>query len=241
MKLLIDGDILVYRAGFAVQSGAVGEGDDIEYPPTSHALQAVKMMLNNIHQKCRYDQSWIFLSSNDKSNYRYEVAVTKPYKGNRTAGRPVYFDAIREYLVDKHGAVIVYGQEADDALGIASNTTDTVLVTIDKDLDMIPGWHFNFVKDLKYYVNRTEAYRNFCVQMLVGDSVDNIVGVKGIGPVKAAKAIAEAKRDKARMLQIVYDLYDDEDLFLEMGKLLWIRRNEDEIWEPNLQNLRKHK
>ena len=258
--LLVDGDILVYRAGFAVQS----KDND---PPVSHALQAVKMMLRNLHNKnavgaedLEQYQTWIYLTSTDHSNYRYDIAKTKPYKGNRTKRKPIHYDAIRDYLVENHQAQIVFGMEADDSLGIAQMDSSfkaskalmgqtyliqdrSTIVTIDKDLDQIPGWHYNFVKDKRYYVSKRWAYQNFCEQMLKGDAVDNIRGYEGIGPVKARGILNACKSDKVEMIQIVYDLYVtkyDEEYFMEMGHLLWIKRDE-RGWEPDLKTLRKNR
>ena len=244
MRLLIDGDILVYRAGFAIQSkdNRIWENDDtFSYPPVSHALQATKMMVNNILNSCRHDAVTIYLSSDDKTNFRFEVAKTKPYKGNRKAPKPLYYHEIREYLIKRYDAQVVSGQEADDAMAQASDTKQTVIVTIDKDLDMVPGWHYNFVKKKKYYVSRTKAYRHFCKQMLVGDSVDNIPGVRGVGPVKAEKILKLARRDKELMLQLVYNEYATDEEFLEMGNLLWIRREEGKPWLPELRILQQNK
>lgn len=244
MRLLIDADILVYRAGFAVQGGAPeDENGTTVYPPTSHALHAAKMMVNNLLNKYEWTSYTLYLTSEDKSNFRYDIAKTKPYKGNRTQGKPIYYEAIREYYENNFNTKMVCGQEADDALGIEGmkHPGEAIIITLDKDLDMIPGLHYNFVRDEEYWVSRTKAYRNFCYQLLVGDPVDNIIGARGIGPVKAEKALAPCKRDKQKMLQAVYDLYDDEDLFLEMGRLLWIRRQEGEIWLPDLSALRKGK
>jgi len=236
--LLIDADILVYRAGFAVQVNVDAEGN---HPPTSHALQAMKMMLNNILNKYPGSPYRVFITSTDKSNFRYKLAKTKPYKGNRKQAKPIYFHDLREYLIDHWRAEVVYGQEADDALGIAADYDDTIIVTLDKDLDMVPGHHFNFVKGESYHISRTQAYRNFCYQLLVGDSVDNIVGCPGIGPVKASAALKKCGRDKQKMLQAAYNLYDNEELFLEQGNLLWIRRKEDDVWHPDLKTLREGK
>ena len=251
--LLIDGDILVYRAGFAVKDG-----------PVSHALQAVKMMLNDMVRRnasgareLEQCQTQIYLSSNDKSNYRYDVAVTKPYKGNRKAPKPEHYDAIREYMTEHHGAFVVSDMEADDALSIGQMNLafhpklggqlfpeTCTIATIDKDLDQTPGWHYNFVKKKRYYVSKTQAYRIFCTAMLTGDSVDNIRGVEGVGPVKAAAAMKYCGRDKGKMIQHVYDIYTtkyNEDYFMEMGHLLWILRQEDKPWAPDLKTLRKNK
>ena len=259
--ILVDGDILVYRAGFAVQSN-----DD--NPPVSHALQAVKMMLNNLHYKnaagakdLEQYRTVVYLTSDDSSNFRYKIAKTKPYKGNRTKARPIHYDAIREYLIVYRDAELVFDMEADDALGITQmalsftannalmgqtylNRDNSTIVTIDKDLDQIPGWHYNFVKDKRYYVSKRWAYQNFCEAMLKGDAVDNIRGYEGIGPVKARQAMAACRRDKKEMIQAVYDLYVtkyNEEYFMEMGNLLWIRREERTGWEPDLETLRKNR
>jgi hypothetical protein len=56
----------------------------------------------------------LFLTSNDKSNYRFEVAKTVPYKGNRVAPKPHHYNTIREYLISRHKAVVIEGKEADD-------------------------------------------------------------------------------------------------------------------------------
>lgn len=245
--LLIDGDILVYRAGFAVQSHAqCGPDGEVHFPPTSHALQAVRMMISNLLNKCEHSSYRVFITSDDGSNFRFKAAKTRPYKGNRTQDKPVYYQDIRSFLETQFPTTVVYGQEADDALGIAATELESqgksgTIITLDKDLDMIPGWHYNFVKDKHYWVSRTVAYRKFCTQMLTGDPVDNIIGVYGIGPVKAKAIVGKCGRDKRKMLQAVYDTYESEDLFLEHGQLIWIRRKEGEVWQPNIEDLRSNK
>ena len=174
------------------------------------------------------------------NNYRKEIAVTAPYKGNRTQEKPKHFDLIREYLEKAWGCEVVQGQEADDAIGIKAytyeSTDDYVVMSIDKDLDMIRGWHYNFIKDNKYFVDDQQAIKHFYTQILTGDRVDNIVGLKGIGPKKAAKILEDCKTEED-MYKAVLKAYDnDEKRVLENGQLLWIRRNENQIWSPALFN-----
>ena len=234
MRLLIDADILVYRAGFAVEYKGEAE-------PLSHAKQAMKMMINDLLFRCarRYGDkitSSFYLTSDDKSNFRFEVAKTRTYKGNRKAPKPVHYEDLRLFLMKNYRAETVSGMEADDMLGIQASDS-TCIVTLDKDLDMIPGDHYNFASKKFYTVSRTKAYYNFCYQLLIGDSVDNIQGAKGVGPVKATKALSHAGRDKAKMIAIVRDIYDDDEKFLEMGKLLWILRKPGEIFCPDFDIL----
>ena len=175
--LNIDADIIVYSVGFA----AAGE-------PVENALHSVKIMIHSMLDATGTSEYECFLTG--KGNYRNEVATIKPYKGNRKQPKPEHYAAIREYLINVHGAVVIDGMEADDALGIVQ-TDDTILASIDKDLDMIEGWHYNWRKNDLYYIDQKTATRNFYRQLLTGDSTDNITGVPGIGPKKAEVILNE--------------------------------------------------
>jgi 5'-3' exonuclease len=47
---------------------------------------------------------------------------------------------------------------------------------------MLRGWHYNFIRNDKYLIDEYEAMQNFYKQLLTGDRVDNIIGLKGVGP-----------------------------------------------------------
>lgn len=225
MKLMpiIDGDILCYRVGFACNE----ETEKV-------AIRTMADMLEEL--------IFIELSSNihvgyltGKDNYRHDIAKTKPYKGNRKdAPRPVHLHSLREYLITAWDFRVANGQEADDAIGIHATLTrdNSIIVSIDKDLDMIPGHHYNPVKKDHYYVNDKEAIKNFYRQILTGDKVDNVQGLRGIGPKKADKILGDFDTDLA-MYEAVLKAYNgDAERVLENGQLLWIRRRKDEIWQP---------
>ena len=225
MKLMpiIDGDILCYRVGFACNE----ETEKV-------AIRTMADMLEEL--------VFIELSSNihvgyltGKDNYRHDIAKTKPYKGNRKdAPRPVHLHSLREYLITAWDFRVANGQEADDAIGIHATLTrdNSIIVSIDKDLDMIPGHHYNPVKKDHYYVNDKVALKNFYRQILTGDKVDNVQGLRGIGPKKADKILGDFDTDLA-MYEAVLKAYDgDAERVLENGQLLWIRRRKDEIWQP---------
>lgn len=227
MKALIDADIVCYRIGFA--------SEDVN---EKLCLARCAEFMEELVMKPWVGDYQGFLTGSN--NYRKEIAVTAPYKGNRTQERPKHYDLIREYLEKAWGCVVVEGQEADDAIGIKAyeydDTEDYVIMSIDKDLDMIRGWHYNFIKDNKYFVNDQEAIKHFYTQILTGDRVDNIVGLKGIGPKKAAKILEDCNTE-ADMYKAVLEAYDnDETRVLENGQLLWIRRKENQIWSPALFN-----
>jgi hypothetical protein len=223
---IIDGDILCYRVGFACNE-------------ETEAV-AIKTMVELLEELVFID-----LSSDDcvgyltgSKNFRYDIAKTQPYKGNRKdAARPIHLPRLREYLHTAWDFRVVNGQEADDAIGIhATSLRDkSVIVTIDKDLDMIPGYHYNPVKKESYYIDDKEAIKNFYRQILTGDKVDNIEGLRGIGPKKADKILAEAETE-LKMYEAVLKAYDNnQERVIENGQLLWIRRQEDELWQPPTQ------
>jgi len=118
------------------------------------------MQVKSILSKFSEDSTYrIFLQGG--GNYRDRIATIQPYKGNRDpSARPKYFDEIRSYLVDFWGAEVITGMETDDACGIEQwkhKDRSTCIVSLDKDLDNIPGWHYNYVKDEFYYVTLAQA------------------------------------------------------------------------------------
>jgi 5'-3' exonuclease len=124
------------------------------------------------------------------------------------------------------------GIEADDAIAIEATKfgDDSVIVSLDKDFDQVQGWHYNFVKKDKYYITHEEGLFNFYCQFLVGDRIDNIIGVQGIGPVKA-KNLLEGKTER-EMFDICVEKLGSRDRAIENGILLYLQRKEGEIWSP---------
>ena len=226
-ELLIDADYLIYGVGFASE-------EDSEKFAKSRLVETLEDMVY-IHLKA--DSYEAFLTG--KNNYRYEIAKTVPYKGNRKdAKKPKHYDALRECMITRLGAVVVDGQEADDevAIRMSANPDKYLLIGVDKDLRQIPGWHHNPHKVNTEYIDEFTGFKNFCTQLLTGDRVDNIPGLEGIGPVKAAKALGKAKT-KEELLQAAFEKYKELghslDYFTEQGQLLWLRRTEGELWQPS--------
>jgi hypothetical protein len=222
MKALVDADLLVYRFGFA------SEGDPAEF-----ALARLSEFLDNLYIELSVDEVWGYLTGKD--NFRNEIAVTAPYKGTRIAAKPYHFQLLREYMERAWGFEVVDGIEADDALGIESyrnEPDETIIVSIDKDLNMIRGHHYNFVKEEKYYVTEEDAIRNFYLQILTGDKIDNIIGLQGIGPVKSKKLLQDCTSE-LEMYETVLKAYNGNEVrVLENARLLWILREEKQVWHP---------
>jgi 5'-3' exonuclease len=173
--ILIDMDIIVYRAGHGAK------GDFIMN------IEKVHDIIDPVIERFTgYDYRG-FISG--PRNFRTKVAKIKKYKGNRdSSSRPRYYDAIREYMINFLGVEVSDGIEADDILGILQND-NTIICSIDKDLNMVPGMHYNFNMKELYYISPEEGVYNFLRQMLTGDPSDNIPGINRIGDVKSERLL----------------------------------------------------
>jgi hypothetical protein len=224
---LIDADFLAYSVGFACE--------DEEEQVAKNRL--TEWLTDIVYMDLQCDEYIAYTTG--KGNFRYDVAKTVPYKGNRKdMKKPKHLDALMAHL-KRLGAEEVQGIEADDAVCMkaAEKPWDYILVHVDKDLNMIPGWHFNPAKAKKYFVSLDDAAYSFWTQMLTGDRVDNIPGLAGIGPKKAEK-ILQGCTDYESMQTAVWKAYQDKghdyDYFVEQGRLLWLLTKPDEVWQPSV-------
>jgi len=252
---LIDGDVLLYQNGFASDAAAKGlykqqhggsdEGFDIttDHEPLEYCLHGVKQTLESIMNITGSHDKQVWLSH--PVNYR--ELFYPPYKTNRDiTHKPFWYDEIKEYLLDRHNALFSeQGDEADDALGIAqvrgpAPGWETIIATIDKDLDMIPGLHYNFSKTKAgngvYTMHDPDALSRFYTQIVTGDSSDAIPGIYAWSG-KKTKARQEllvpiefAKTEKEMLNHVLKLFNNDREHVALVGKLLWIKRDE-KFWE----------
>ena len=223
--ILIDADILVYRVGWSCneksESDAISKMDDL-----------IEDILGQLSADKETSHYVLYLTG--RGNFRTEYATTAIYKGNRKdKEKPVHIQLLRQHLIDNWAAVVTEGEEADDAIAIAGTKhgDKTIMVSLDKDFDQIPGWHYNFVKKKRYYVTPEEGMLFFYRQILMGDRIDNIIGIYGIGEKKSAKLLEDCVTEQDYYSKCV-EMYDgDEDRVLENGRMLWLRRYDGEIWE----------
>lgn len=212
--------------------------------PLSHALHNVNNCVDDILSELKPTDHRLYLSGD--GNFREKVAVTREYKGNRDPShRPTYETEIKRHIRDNFNTVVSEGEEADDLLAYSHYTMwkddpySSVIVTQDKDLDMIPGLHYNFVKQERYDVSEEEADRNFWYQVCTGDSTDNIPGLPGIGIAKVRKRLDHVELE--HLPSEVMSWYAGaapahaqerwEDYLLEQMRLIWIRREPGQMIE----------
>jgi DNA polymerase-1 len=165
-----------------------------------------------------------------KDNFRKKIR--DDYKGTRKKrDKPKHYQAVRDYLVSQFQAQVVDGMEADDALSLQQKPDhSTAIATIDKDLLMVEGLHYNYNTKEWKKVSDKQGTRFFYKQMLTGDRVDNITGIRGIGDKKADKLLDEHNDwDK-----LIVDMYLDEfdngfQRAVENSQLLWMLQRDKEM------------
>ena len=164
------------------------------------------------------------------------------------------------YIRNSYQTIISQGGlEADDEMGIyqleaTREGRDTTICSRDKDLRIIPGYHYSWEcgkqtaigPEYTDELGRLGKRENgsvlgygtlfFYYQMLVGDSADNIPGLPRYGTVAAYNTLegCESIQDAYRRVRDLYKekLGDDaKDYFLEQADLLWIRQDRDRGYE----------
>lgn len=185
-----------------------------------------------------------------KSTHNFRDEMYPGYKMNRHGNilkmNPFVPLIRRKALMDGH-AIEAVGREADDMLRMWASQaeqagTDYVIVSIDKDLDCIPGAHWNPSFDVNtklyrniYHVEPKDAVRFFYLQLLMGDQTDNIPGCVGIGPVKANKILANLQTEEEFQEAVVatyWSAYPDGwyDMLMSNGKMLYLQKHESDFF-----------
>jgi 5'-3' exonuclease len=210
MIALIDGDLVCYRS-------AASANNDEEWVAQTRASKTIQ----DIMEETFADSHLIFLTRSD-TNFR--KTIDPLYKANRKdIERPQHLAAVQQFLVTNYGASWCEGYEADDALGVSQTTLgDSIICSLDKDLLQIPGKHYNWVNKEFKTVTEEEGLRSFFAQSLIGDTSDNIFGIKGLGKVKTERILRDLTPSEC--YSTCRDLYADDDRYHRNLSLLWIWR-----------------
>jgi len=112
-------------------------------------------------------------------NFRYDIAVTKPYKGNRKKDKEDWYvfwePLLKERMEVYWGFIPVDKIEADDAVCIAANFyrdkfNKVTVSSPDKDLLQIENMNFyNYFNATEFYCTADVAQQKLAIQMLMGN------------------------------------------------------------------------
>lgn len=240
----IDGDMLAYFCAGGAEM------------PKDASRRALINRVRNLRELSGSSDAVIHITARGSNKgYRNWLASKGPkaYQANRAgASKPKNWEFLR-LLMEENGGIKtgvpckkISNAEADDAMARACYGTGNVLATRDKDLRMVTGcWHITWMnfemievpKDA-FEVLDSEGliygHKWFWMQMLMGDTVDNVAGLpklcgKNVGEKAAAKYLAGCTND-AEAFSRVAALYAGEygerwarEFCIQAG-LLWMRR-----------------
>lgn len=221
--IIVDADSIIFKAAVVASNH-------------SEIRKNIKDVIKEIERECFMGE--MRLAVKGRGNFRY--GVYPEYKSNR---KPLEED-VRErinyghkHLRETYGAITADGMEADDLVSIwcwecIQSDTPFVLAHIDKDLNQIPGPHYNYNKKEHYMVQPEEGYRFLCKQWVMGDSTDGIPGVSGMGPKKTEKFLDGVPADRLEVL--IRQLYKDNKLSEEycnqMYAMVYMLQSWDEYY-----------
>jgi hypothetical protein len=220
---LIDLDIIVNRAA---HFGLV----ETDYVPTPDALKlGVHYALDQIDEWTDLsgcDDCRLFRSCSRYDNYRRLLYPS--YKEHRDRPQTEAGTAMADLRNDIWGELASMcpitrsaRMEADDLIGIEAGP-NTVMVSIDKDFQSIPGKLYNPDKGAWVdYTTPARAHTFRLHQWAMGDSVDNIPGIPGIGTKKTDKIFAQARDDEADPAALILQKYLDLGYTEEAALIQW--------------------
>lgn len=251
--LLIDGDGLAYYCA---------GGDDT--PPDGARQRLYEKIASAQRATGALSVKILLTASGSMKGDRYAISRVKPYQGHRAGSkRPKNWGLLRDVL--ERRSVLETSSlpgparfkvestataEADDLFAkYAYAAPDNVVIyTQDKDMRMLPGWHLIWDTHALFKVNPGESpvhdgkqygVRWFWLQMLQGDTADNIPGLpyyrdvfdklKRVGPV-TAEAILDSDLPYDEAVRRAYASYYGEralEEMLEQACLLWLRKDPD--------------
>lgn len=188
--ILIDADSLCYIGN---------KCEEVE-----QAYDKVDEALSNIISTSEASHYSIFVEKPFNNSFRKKIV--KSYKKSRANKElPKFYNEIKEYLIGTWNAVGLGGYESDDVLISYYRKckeeypfTEVLIASMDKDLRQYPikifDTYYNRFGEI-YDITEDEADYNFWLQMIMGDVVDSISGVKGKG-VKKAESVLNGSKNR---------------------------------------------
>lgn len=194
MLFLIDATVYIYRAYYSSNStGMAGE---------PHG--AVWGFVNMLNRIIRFYTPRYMVAIFDAKGKTFRNEMYPEYKANRPLMPDDFrkqYDLVREIVPEMGIPVLsIPGVEADDVIGTLATEANkhevlTVIASVDKDLaQLVTNRVVLFDEFRNSVLNPEGVFKKFGVQpsqiadylALVGDVVDNVPGVPGVGPKTAA-------------------------------------------------------
>ena len=224
---LIDGDSLLYY--------------EMDKPTLEEAVAGLDQRLNHMLNTCNTSSFAGFLTKGKCFRYNVDPEYKARRKDARLS-RPIIFLALQEYLIQRWKFTYLSELEADDLVAYYSYNTErkTIICSPDKDvLYQCVGMHYNYRTTEFVHTSPSAALSFLWKQVLMGDSTDNIPGLKGVGEKTAQNWLKDRTKDFEgfaikkyveqfgmtegifkfnQTFRLVYLLKTEQDVIREFGK-----------------------
>jgi 5'-3' exonuclease len=236
---LFDADFFKYHATYKRFKEIESDKQEGRFPIFEKELpilRIVKSMLATYLLKIK-DPIIFCFSGSSKNTFRAHCAVEKEYKGNRNKTEDKYdYDGkmndiftLMKFIKENYMSLLFEDLEADDIVAVLQDE-NTYIISQDKDLKQVPGFHYNFGNNTIEEVTKDQSMYNLMFQMIKGDTTDNIAGIPGAGEKKAITVLSEVRPPKyiSRVLfeyQSKFGLMEGTDRFVESWNLIKMRMN----------------
>ena len=244
-KLLVDGDIVAYRATASAEFETNLGGDYWLLATNLGEAKAIaREFISELTNASLCDD--VVFAFSGSTNYRKDVDPT--YKSNRKETRkPMGYRPFVEWLCSEYESVTYPNIEGDDVLGLMS-ADGYILVSEDKDLKTIPSVHWDLKKKEYVEYSLADANRYWMTQTLTGDPTDGYKGCPRIGAKTAEKMLKDFNMvdDLKEVWDLVVATFEkagmDEDDALRNARMARILRpneydfdtNEVKLWNPTM-------
>ncbi len=238
----IDGDFLAYFAA---------GGDNL---PPNIVRQIVRDRCEKFRVMTGSEKVLMHLTdSRSTKGDRYIIGATQPYQGQRLSGKkPANWRLARDYIESgEHGIALKFWKtrEADDGMAFCAERSAGLdaVCTKDKDMRMFAGLHcewdtfqltqvnpgdYRVLGPVKRSKVKVFGHVFFWMQMLMGDTADNIPGCYRMGSGRAEKALRDTSNN-SEAFDVVLNLYkkhygeEAHNYMVEQAALLWMRTDRD--------------
>lgn len=246
MLTLIDGNSILFRAYYGVHSRLTRS----DGTPTGAVYAFLNMMLP-VFAAAKPNDTFVCVFDASRQTFRQEIYPE--YKANRdeTPADLISQSIMVQKALGEMGVPVlcIPGVEADDVIATLATQScqiadKTRIMTGDKDLMQLVSDCIYLYDGMKQKtIGRPEVIEKFSVapeqvidvQSLMGDSSDNVPGVRGIGPKKAAELINEfgtldnlyANLDNIKNERTRNMLADARDMAYISKRLVTLKRDVD--------------
>jgi DNA polymerase-1 len=244
-KLLVDGDIVAYRATASAEF-ETNLGDDYWLLATNlgEAKAIAQEFVDDLTKASECD--YIVFAFSGDTNYRKDV--DPEYKSHRKGTRkPMGYRPFVEWLMSAYEYKVFPNIEGDDVLGLFADD-DFILVSEDKDLKTVPSLHWDLKQKQYVEYDLATANRYWITQTLTGDPTDGYKGCPRIGAKTAEKLLADFKMtdDMPQVWDMVVATFEKAGLSQDdalrnarMARILRpneydFRTNEVRLWNPTM-------